>query len=60
MPSALKFFALGAGLGIPSEPGSSKVRLIFLLSNRMTSGIHALDEVNEVRKINEIILNKCL
>ena len=29
-----------------------KVRLIFLLSNRMTSGIHALDEVNEVRKIN--------
>ena len=33
---------LGAGLGIPSEPRSSKVRLIVLLSNRMTSGIHAL------------------
>ena len=30
--SALKFFALGAGLGIPSEPRSSKVRLIVLLS----------------------------
>ena len=34
---------LGAGLGIPSEPHSSKVRLIVLLSNRMTSDIHALN-----------------
>ena len=41
VPSALKFFVLGAGLGIPSEPRSSKVSLIILLSNRMTSGIHA-------------------
>ena len=41
-PSALKIFTLGAGLEIPSEPRSSKVRLIVLLSNRMTSGIHAL------------------
>ena len=42
-PSTLKIFALGAGLGlgIPSEPRSSKVRLIVILSNRMTSGIHA-------------------
>ena len=38
--SALKIFALGAGLGIPSEPRSSKVRLKVLLT-RMTSGIHA-------------------
>ena len=42
-PSMLTFFALGAGLGIPSEPRSSKVRLIVLLSNRITSGIHALN-----------------
>ena len=41
-PSALKFFALGAGLGIPRELHSSKVRLIVFLSKRMTSGIHAL------------------
>ena len=41
VPSALKNFALGAGLGIPSEPHSSKVRLIVLLSKRMTSDIHA-------------------
>ena len=41
VPSALKNFALGAGLGIPSEPRSSKVRLKVLLSNRMTSGIQA-------------------
>ena len=32
---------LGTDLGIPSEPCSSKVRLIVLLSNRMTLGIHA-------------------
>ena len=32
VPSALKNFALGAGLGIPSEPHSSKVSLIVLLS----------------------------
>ena len=31
-----------AGLGILSEPRSSKVRLIVLLSIEMTSGIHAL------------------
>ena len=37
----VKFFSmLGAGLGFPSELRSSKVRLIVLLSNRMTSGIH--------------------
>ena len=41
VPSTLKFFPLGVGLGIPSERRSSKVRLIVLLSNRMTSGIHA-------------------
>ena len=40
-PSAKIFSALVTGLGIPSEPCSSKVRLIVLLSNRMTSGIHA-------------------
>ena len=40
-PSELKFFVLGAVLRIPSEPRSSKLRLIVLLSNRMTSGIHA-------------------
>ena len=39
-PSALKNFLLGTGLGIPSEPCSSKLRLIVSLSNRMTSGIH--------------------
>ena len=42
VPSAKFFSVLGAGLGIPSEPRNSKVRLIVLLSNRMTSGIHAL------------------
>ena len=42
VPSVLKFLPLGAGLGIPCEPRSSKVRLKVLLSNRMTSGIHAL------------------
>ena len=41
-PSSKNFSVLGAGLGIPSEPRNSKVRLIVLLSNRMTSGIHAL------------------
>ena len=40
-PSVLKIFVLGAVLRIPSEPRSSKLRLIVLLSNRMTSGIHA-------------------
>ena len=40
-PPPLDTYALGAGLGIPSEPRSSKVRLIVLLSNRMTSAIHA-------------------
>ena len=39
--SAKIFSMLGAGLGILSEPRRSKVRLIVLLSNRMTSGIHA-------------------
>ena len=46
-PSAKNFSALGASLGIPSEPRSSKVRLIVLLSNRMTSGIHAHRKGNE-------------
>ena len=32
VPSTLKNFALGTGLGIPSEPSSSKVSLIVLLS----------------------------
>ena len=41
-PSTLKFFVLGAALGIPIEPRSSKVSLIVLLLNRMTSGIHTL------------------
>ena len=41
VPSGKIFSALGAGLRIPSEPCSSKIRLIVLLSNRMTSGIHA-------------------
>ena len=45
VPRVLKIFALGAGLGIPSEPRSSKVRLIVLLSNRMTSSIHAPNDV---------------
>ena len=40
-PSTKNFSALGTRLGIPSEPRSSKVRLTVLLSNRMTSGIHA-------------------
>ena len=40
-PCVKIFSTLGAGLGIPSEPCSSKLRLIVLLSNRMTSGIHA-------------------
>ena len=39
--SAKIFSMLGAGLGIPGEPRRSKVRLRVLLSNRMTSGIHA-------------------
>ena len=46
-PSMLTFFALGAGLGIPSEPHSSKLRLIVLLSNRMTSGINALCKIKQ-------------
>ena len=41
-PSTTNFSALGTGLGIPSEPHSSKLRLIDLLSNRMTLGIQAL------------------
>ena len=41
VPSTKNFSALGAALGIPSEPCSSKLRLIVLLSNRMTLGIHA-------------------
>ena len=41
-PSSKNFSELGAGLGIPSEPHSSKLRLIDLLSNRMTLGIQAL------------------
>ena len=41
------FSMLGAGLGFPSELRSSKVRLIVLLSNRMTSGIHAHRKGNE-------------
>ena len=40
VPSTKNFSALGAALGIPSEPCSSKLRLIVSLSNRMTSGIH--------------------
>ena len=48
LPLSAKIFSmLGAGLGIPSEPRSSKVRLIVLLSNRMTSGIHAHRKGNE-------------
>ena len=41
VPSAKNLSALGTDLGIPIESHSSKVRLIVLLSNRMTSGIHA-------------------
>ena len=41
IPSTKNSRALGVVLGIPSEPRSSKLRLIVLLSNRMTSGIHA-------------------
>ena len=58
------FFALGAGLGIPSEPSSSKVRLIVLLSNRMTSGIHAHSDsgvgiviLREFRDLEKLLLN---
>ena len=40
-PSARNVSMLGAGLRIPSDTHSSKLRLIVLLSNRMTSGIHA-------------------
>ena len=40
-PSAKNVSMLGAGLRIPSDTHSSKLRLIVLLSNRMTSGIHA-------------------
>ena len=37
----VKLLVLLLSYGIPSEPCSSKLRLIVLLSNRMTLGIHA-------------------
>ena len=51
-PGTLKNFGLGAGLGIPSEPRSSKVRLIFLISNRMTSSIHAQNQTLRMESSN--------
>ena len=37
----VRLLVLVLSYGIPSEPCSLKVRLILLLSNRMTSSIHA-------------------
>ena len=58
--SALKIFALGAGLGIPSKSCSSKVRLIVLLSNRMASGIHAHRFSKGVPTYYAIIYSNCI
>ena len=40
------FSVLAAGLGITGEPRNSKIILIILLSNRMTSGIHAQNDIS--------------
>ena len=56
-PIAKFFSVLGTGLGIPSEPHSSKVRLIVLLPNRVTSGIHAQGKVVIYLNTFEIIMH---
>ena len=58
MPSELKNFELGAGLGIPSEPCSSKVRLIVLLSIELHQVFTPNDKISLIFGLTKRLLSE--